>query len=156
MEVRTDSSNRRERCSYGSRRWSTICSLNSSYCQDRHRDTQPLQSTDPQWPLRCRRRASSQRCVGCAAKASYRCLDVAEGDTAGNVGQEAIKGITNAGASSTQPVVTGFARCASASAGRSDPTDVAPIGVALEPEDPLAQLSIVADRAAGQTARDIE
>src|SRR6185437_13450102 len=79
-------------------------------------------------------------------------LDVAERRAAGDERQEAVEGITEAGARRAQPIVARFADRARA---RCTTANTGPVDVAFESEHGLAHLPVVANRAAGQTAGDV-
>src|SRR5665647_2212461 len=82
------------------------------------------------------------------ASAGDRVLHAANGKTAGDIGHEAIEGITDTAARGAEPVVAGFAVQADA-AGRAA-TNVRPVEVAFETEHGLVDLIVVTDGAADQ------
>src|SRR4051794_40940176 len=80
--------------------------------------------------------------------------DIADGETAGHIGHEAVEGVADAAAHGGEPRVAGLA------AGRAErkrmPLDVGPVDVAFHAEHESADLPVVARGQAQEAAREVE
>src|SRR5262249_32853593 len=82
------------------------------------------------------------------------CLDVAECNTAGDIGQDAVEAVAETPAHGSEPAVGGPAAQRAKHVGLA--VDVGPVQIALDADDPGAALPVVTDRTADEATADIE
>src|SRR6516162_5319919 len=89
-----------------------------------------------------------------AWKSRSRSADIANGKAARHIGQNAAERIAGAAAHGREPAIAGAAAGAKCRAARA--AQIRPIDIALETEHGVAELPIVAGRAAGLGARKVD